>query len=117
MIILVLFMGTWLLSPLTLIYALILIAYGFKIVLAGSLPKGEIAQLTTPFLIIGTLTWLLLSIPAAILLAISIAVRIDEYGFTTERIALLIYARAHCLAHGRDMVIRTGRLVYLRAKT
>jgi len=54
------FMGTWLLSPLTLIYALILIAYGFKIVLAGSLPKGEIAQLTTPFLIIGTLTWLLL---------------------------------------------------------
>jgi hypothetical protein len=105
------FMGTWLLSPLTLIYALILIAYGFKIVLAGSLPKGEIAQLTTPFLIIGTLTWLLLeppfikakalanlfrklwfplSIPAAILLAISIAVRIGEYGFTPERIALLM---------------------------
>lgn len=105
------FMGTWLLSPLTLIYALILIAYGFKIVLAGSLPKGEIAQLTTPFLIIGTLTWLLLeppfiktkalanlfrklwfplSLPVAILLAISIAVRIGEYGFTPERIALLM---------------------------
>jgi len=105
------FMGTWLLSPLTLIYALILIAYGVKIILAGSLPKGEIAQLTTPFLIVGTLTWLvleppfiqtkvlaklfrklwfLMSIPAAILLAISIGVRIAEYGFTPERIALLM---------------------------
>jgi len=105
------FMGTWLLSPLTLIYALILIAYGMKIIMAGSLPKGEIAQLTTPFLIVGTLTWLVLeppfihtkalaklfrklwfpiSIPAAILLAISIGVRIAEYGFTPERIALLM---------------------------
>ena len=105
------FMGTWLLSPLTLIYALILIAYGLKIIMAGSLPKGEIAQLTTPFLLVGTLTWLVLeppfikdkalaklfrrlwfplSIPAAIMLAISIGVRIGEYGFTPERLALLM---------------------------
>lgn len=105
------FMGTWLLSPLTLIYALILIAYALKIIMAGSLPKGEIAQLTTPFLLVGTLTWLVLeppfiqdkalaklfrrlwfplSIPAAIMLAISIGVRIGEYGFTPERLALLM---------------------------
>lgn len=105
------FMGTWLLSPLTLIYALILIAYGLKIIMAGSLPKGEIAQLTMPFLLVGTLTWLVLeppfiknkalaklfrklwfplSIPAAIMLAISIGVRIGEYGFTPERLALLM---------------------------
>ena len=105
------FMGTWLLSPLTLIYALILLAYGVKIILAGSLPKGEIAQLTTPFLLVGTLTWLVLeppfiqskalaklfrklwfplSIPAALLLAISVGVRIGEYGFTPERIALFL---------------------------
>ena len=105
------FMGTWLLSPLTLIYALILIAYAVKIIMAGSLPKGEIAQLTTPFLFVGTLTWLVLeppfiknkalaklfrklwfplSVPAAIMLAISVGVRIGEYGFTPERLALLM---------------------------
>ncbi len=103
------FMGTWLLSPLTLIYALILMAYGVKIIIAGSLPKGEIAQLTTPFLLVGTLTWLVLeppfirnkflarvfrtlwfplSIPAALMLAISIGVRMSQYGLTPERIAL-----------------------------
>ncbi|MGJ8563734.1 MAG: DUF4153 domain-containing protein [Alphaproteobacteria bacterium] len=105
------FMGTWLLSPLTLTYALILVAYGVKIILAGSLPKGEMAALTTPFLLIGTLTWLLLdppfirektlatlfrknwfflSIPAALLLSISVGVRVAEYGLTDERVALIL---------------------------
>lgn len=104
------FLGSWLLSPLTLIYALILLAYGVKIVIAGELPNGEIGQLTSPFLIIGTLTWLALeppfiskntlaktfrklwwpvSIPAALLLAVAVFVRIGEYGFTPERFALL----------------------------
>ena len=104
------FMGTWLLSPLTLIYALILLAYGLKIVATGELPKGEIAKLTTPFLIVGTLTWLVLdppftkskalaqlfrklwwpvSIPAALLLAVAVIVRISEYGITPQRFALI----------------------------
>ena len=103
------FLGTWLLSPLTLIYALILLAYAVKILLAGELPKGEIAQLTTPFLLVGTLTWLVLeppfiqmkalaklfrklwfpiSIPAALMLAIAVFVRVQAYGFTPERAAL-----------------------------
>ncbi len=103
------FLGTWLLSPLTLIYAAILLAYGVKILMQGELPKGEIAQLTTPFLLIGTLTWLVLeppfiqnklpaklfrkvwfflSIPVTLLLAIAIGVRIGSYGLTPERIAL-----------------------------
>ena len=105
------FLGTWLLSPLTLIYALILLAYGLKIALTGELPKGEIAQLTTPFLIIGTGTWLVLdppfvrdkplakifrkswfflSMPAALLLAVAIGVRIEDYGLTWERIGLAL---------------------------
>ena len=105
------FLGTWLLAPLTLIYAAIILAYGVKITLAGSLPKGEIAQLVTPFLIIGTLTWLLLeppfvkskvlanifrklwfpiSIPAGLLLAIAVLTRVGEYGLTPERIALIL---------------------------
>ena len=104
------FLGTWLLAPLTLIYAAIILTYGVKILLAGSLPKGEIAGLVTPFLIIGALTWLLLeppfvkskilakifrkawfpiSIPAALLLAIAIFTRVNEYGLTPERIALI----------------------------
>lgn len=104
------FMGTWLLAPLTLIYAVILLAYGIKIGATMTLPKGEIAQLTLPFLMIGTLTWLILeppfirevsvakvfrkvwfplSIPVAILLAISVFVRISEYGYTPERFALV----------------------------
>jgi hypothetical protein len=105
------FLGTWLLSPLTLIYALILLAYAVKIVITGTLPKGEIAGLTTPFLIIGALTWLVLeppfikdkflarlfrkswfflSIPAALLLAVSVFVRVQEYGLTPERFALIL---------------------------
>jgi len=105
------FFGTWLLSSLTLIYALILLAYAVKIALTGALPKGEIAGLTTPFLIIGTLTWLILeppfirdkflaklfrkswfflSIPAAFLLAVSVFVRVQEYGLTPERFALIL---------------------------
>lgn len=107
------FLGTWILAPLTLIYALILIAYGLKIILAMSLPNGEIGQLVTPFLVIGTLTWLILdppfiqekrlarwygkfwfplAIPAAILLAIAIFVRIGQYGWTTERYLLVLAA-------------------------
>jgi hypothetical protein len=105
------FLGTWLLSPLALIYALILFAYAVKIAVTAELPKGEIAALTTPFLIIGTLTWLVLeppfikdkflarlfrktwfflSIPAAILLAVSVFVRVKEYGITPERFALIL---------------------------
>ena len=104
------FLGTWLLAPLSLIYALILLAYGVKIALAGSLPDGEIAVMTLPFLIIGTLTWLLLlppfvakkalarlfrrlwffiSLPASVLLAISVWTRISEYGLTPQRIGLV----------------------------
>ncbi|RZV38654.1 MAG: DUF4153 domain-containing protein, partial [Acidimicrobiales bacterium] len=107
------FLGTWILAPLTLIYAVILIAYGVKIALAGALPNGEVAQLVTPFLIIGTLTWLILDppfiqekrlarwyhrvwfpliIPAAILLAVAVFERISQYGFTVERYLLVLAA-------------------------
>lgn len=105
------FLGTWLLAPLTLIFAVILVAYGVKIIIAGTLPQGEIATMTLPFLIIGTLTWLVLeppfitkkalanlfrrawwplAIPASLLLAIAVFVRIGEYGYTPQRFALSI---------------------------
>ena len=105
------FLGTWILAPLTLVYALILLAYVVKIVLSRSLPNGEIAQLVTPFLIIGTLTWLILDppfiqekrlarwfskiwfplmIPVAVLLAVAVFIRIGEYGWTIERYLLVL---------------------------
>jgi len=105
------FLGTWLLAPLCLIYAGILLLYGVKIGMAGELPKGEVAQLTLPFLLIGTLTWLVLeppfiqkaalarwfrrlwfplSIIVAVLLSIAVFIRIREYGYTEERFALVL---------------------------
>ncbi len=105
------FIGSWILAPLMLIYAVILLAYCIKIITQNELPNGEVAALTLPFVLLGTLTWLVLeapfaqelkvaavfrqiwfpvSLPVAILLASAIWVRISAYGLTTERIALLL---------------------------
>ncbi|MEP6343497.1 MAG: DUF4153 domain-containing protein [Maricaulaceae bacterium] len=105
------FLGTWLLAPLSMIYAAIILIYGVKILFAMNLPKGEIAELTTPFLLIGTITWLVLeppfiqknalarwfrwlwfpvSIPVALLLAVAVFVRVQAYGVTEERYALIL---------------------------
>ncbi len=105
------FLGTWILAPLTLVYALILLAYMVKIVMNQSVPNGEVAQLVTPFLLIGTLTWLILDppfiqekrlaqwfhkfwfplmLPASCLLAFAAFVRIREYVMTIERYLLVL---------------------------
>jgi len=44
------FLGPWMLAPLVLIYSLIILAYGAKVLFQWELPKGEIATLVTPFL-------------------------------------------------------------------
>ena len=103
------FLGTWMLAPLVSIYALIILAYGTKVLLQWELPKGEIAFLVSPFLGVGMLVWLMLEpkvlkqggfvrfyraawhwvmLPAAILLGVSVIVRIREYGFTPIRLFL-----------------------------
>jgi len=105
------FLGTWMLAPLVIIYALIILAYGLKILVQWELPKGEIAQLVTPFLGVGMLVWLMLEpkvlneggfvrfyrrvwhwvmLPVAILLAIAVFVRVQKYGFTIERFLLTL---------------------------
>ena len=104
-------LGVWVLAPLTIIYTVILIAYGIKIAIIGALPNGEIAELVTPFLIIGTLTWLILDpalvpgkrlarwysrawfwfmIPATVLLIIAAYIRISDYGWTLPRYLLVL---------------------------
>ena len=103
------FMGVWLLAPLVLVFAAILLAYLVQIILRGEIPNGETAALVTPFLIVGTLTWLVLDpafirekriakifrsiwfwamIPAATLLAVSVFLRIKDYGITPARYLL-----------------------------
>lgn len=105
------FLGTWMLAPLVSIYALIILAYGAKVLLQWELPKGEIAFLVSPFLGVGMLVWLMLEpkvlnqggfvrfyraawhwvmFAATVLLAIAVFVRIREYGFTTVRFLLML---------------------------
>ena len=105
------FLGTWILAPLTLIYAAILLAYGAKILMMQQIPNGEVAKLVMPFLVIGTLTWLILDppfilekklariyqklwfwimIPASILLGVAVFIRIGEYGLTVDRYLLVL---------------------------
>jgi len=104
-------LGTWILAPLTMIYAVIILAYAVKILLIGALPNGETATLVTPFLIVGTLTWLILDppfiqekrlarwyhktwfwimVPAALLLMAAVYIRISDYGWTVRRYLLVL---------------------------
>ena len=105
------FLGTWMLAPLVIIYALIVLTYGVKILVQWDLPKGEIAQLVSPFIGVGMLVWLMLEpkvlkesgfvrfyrkawhwvmLPAAVLLGVAVFVRVREYGFTLERFFLAL---------------------------
>ncbi len=105
------FLGTWMLAPLLCIYALIVLAYGIKILVQWDFPKGEIATLVTPFLGIGMLVWLMLTpeilnkngfvrfyrkvwhwvmIPAAIMLGLAVFVRVGAYGYTVDRLFLML---------------------------
>jgi Domain of unknown function (DUF4153) len=99
--------------PLALLYALILHAYAIKIIVNGSLPKGQIGLIVSLFAIGGTATWLvgwpwretgtkllrlfmrarfwLLPVPA-VLLAIAIWRRVSDYGVTPDRYAIAIVA-------------------------
>ncbi|MFD0985851.1 DUF4153 domain-containing protein [Methyloligella solikamskensis] len=94
--------------PLLAIYTVILYAYMAKIALAGELPEGGVAYLVVGYAVAGVLTYLLvyplesglaalfrrvffpLLILPLILLAIAIGVRIEEYGLTEHRYALLL---------------------------
>ncbi len=105
------FLGTWMLAPLVIIYALIVLAYGAKVLIQWDLPKGEIAQLVSPFIGVGMLVWLMLEpkvlkesgfvrfyraawhwimLPAAVLLGVAVFVRMREYGYTPERFFLAL---------------------------
>lgn len=103
------FLGQFVLVPLLLIYALILLAYTAQILITQKLPEGMIGWMVLGFVVIGAATWLLLHppfvrtrplvrlfrtwwfwltlIPLA-LFFVAVWIRIDAYGLTDERMLL-----------------------------
>ncbi len=104
----------YILMPLVLIYLIILYIYGLKIALSGTLPVGWVSNLILAFAVVGMLALLLLHpltkvdgnkwvnrftrvfylalIPLLVLLYIAALTRINSYGFTELRYALLALA-------------------------
>lgn len=102
----------FILIPLSMLYFLILYAYGFKILFTWNLPKGWVSSLVIGFSIVGTLSYLLnyrlpdvvensfirwfkkwyfyILFPLVVLLYIAIFKRIGDYGFTPERYFVLL---------------------------
>lgn len=109
---LLLTLGKYILTPIVIIYFLILYAYGTKVLVTWNLPKGWISSLVIGFSIAGILVYLLtyyihrfhesilvktfqkyfwwVIILPTILLFVAIARRIREYGITEERYLVFI---------------------------
>lgn len=104
------FLGQFILSPLLVIYALILLAYGVQIVFTQRFPAGVLGWMVLVFVVTGAANWLVLHpefmrarplvalfrrfwfwltiIPIALYL-VAIWLRIDAYGMTAERVVLI----------------------------
>ncbi len=104
------FLGQFVLVPMLFIYALILLAYTVQIVVTQKLPQGMIGWMVMGFVIVGAATWLVLYPPFMRdrplvklfrrlwfwltlvplgLFFFAVWVRVDAYGFTSERMLLL----------------------------
>jgi hypothetical protein len=104
------FLGQFILVPLLLVYAAILLAYTAQIVITGQLPQGTIGWMVLGFVVAGAGCWLVLHPPfmrnrplvrvfrriwfwlTLIPLALffyAVQVRLGAYGFTPERMLLL----------------------------
>ncbi len=104
------FLGQFVLVPMLLVYALILLAYTGQIAVTQSLPQGMIGWMVLGFVIVGAATWLVLHPPFMRskplvrlfrrvwfwltlvplgLFFFAVWVRVDAYGLTPERVLLL----------------------------
>lgn len=104
------FIGQFILVPLLVIYALILVAYAGQIAINQKLPQGVIGWMVLGFVVTGAATWLIvhpafmrsrplvrlfrawwfwLTLAPLALFFIAVWVRVDAYGLTAERILLL----------------------------
>ena len=103
----------YVLIPIVFVYAAILYAYAAKIALAWTLPKGQVATLVTLFALAGTAAYLIsypwrsrgtallqifrcvwfpLTLVPVVLLVIGTLRRIQDYGITPQRYALMVIA-------------------------
>ena len=104
------FIGQFILVPLLVIYALILLAHAAQIAITQKLPQGMIGWMVLGFVVTGAATWLIvhpafmrsrplvrlfrawwfwLTLAPLVLFFIAVWVRVDAYGLTAERILLL----------------------------
>jgi len=104
------FLGQFILTPLLLAYALILLAYTVQIIILQHMPDGMLGWMVLGFTITGAATWLVLHPPfmrsrglvrlfrrywfwltiiPLILYALAVYIRIDAYGLTSQRILLV----------------------------
>ncbi|MFD1944186.1 DUF4153 domain-containing protein [Paradevosia shaoguanensis] len=105
------FLGQFVLTPLLLAYALILLAYTLQIIVTQSLPQGMLGWMVLGFVTTGAATWLLLYPPfmrerllvrifrrawfwltviPLLLYAVAVGVRIGAYGLTPDRMMLVM---------------------------
>jgi hypothetical protein len=100
--------GNWILSPALIVYTVLLYVYGLKILFTWDLPKGMLSYMICIYLFLAVVARAcrflvekrlfelfykslnLLAIPVLILMWVGILYRIVEYGFTEERVYLLI---------------------------
>lgn len=117
------FIGPFILVPVLLAYAAILLAYCVQIVVTRSLPQGMLGWMVMGFTVTGAATWLILfpsfldqqpivrffrrfwwwlTIVPLGLFAVALWQRIDAYGLTPERVALIwggVWAASLTLIH------------------
>lgn len=103
-------LNNWILSPALIIYTAILYIYGLKILIIWSLPKGMLSYMISAFLFIAVISRALqelldkkhynryysklnlIAIPILVLFWIGIIYRVNEYGFTEDRVFLFTIA-------------------------
>ena len=121
------FLGQFVLAPLLLAYAAILLAYTLQIIVAQSLPQGRLGWMVLGFTVTGAATWLVLHPPfmrsrglvrlfrrwwfwltvvPLVLYGIAVWIRLDLYGLTTERMLLVA---GGLWAAGLTVVFLSGR--------
>ncbi len=129
----------WILLPLLLLYFILLLSYGSKILISLNLPRGGVALLVLVFSILGLLNWLLLwpihadlagapklarffrryflvsLIPLMVLFGFSVSERLMTYGMTERRYILTVGFLWLCAMIAAYGFGRKIHLIYLPA--
>lgn len=120
----------YVLTPALLIYAVILYLYFIKIAVLWSLPKGAVAYIVVsfvsalfvlkgcqPFLTRRYFDWFyrfasLIALPALVMYWVGACYRINQYGFTQDRVYLVVVGAILSGVAGLFLMRRTGYYLY-----